>query len=92
MRILVNFQDNKGWTVHCLAEDCQTVIAPFLDVASLDTLRRLLQYAGADAEEMKHFEQCVSAWGKGSVWIENLTDHGAKLFGVRVQHNVKTIS
>jgi hypothetical protein len=82
MRILVNFQDDKGWTIHCLAEDCQTAIGQFLDVASLETLRRLLRYAGADEEEMQHFEKCVKAWGKGSIWIDNLTKDGAKLLGI----------
>lgn len=83
MRILVNFQHYKGWTVHCLAEDCKTVVGPYVDVASLDTLRRLLQCAGADAEAMKEFEHSLGAWGRGSVWIANLTDEGAKLLRVR---------
>jgi hypothetical protein len=83
MRILVNFQHYKGWCVHCLAEDCETVVGPYVDVASLETLRRLLQFAGADSEAMKHFEDCLTAWGRGSVWIDNLTDEGAKLLRVR---------
>ena len=83
MRILVNFQHYKGWCVHCLAEDCKTVVGPYVDVASLDTLRRLLQYAGADAEGMKEFERCLTWWGRGSIGINNLTDAGAKLLRVR---------
>jgi hypothetical protein len=82
MRILVNFQDTNCWTVHCLAEDCQTCISPLLDVASLETLRRLLRHAGTDEDEMQHFEHCIRAWGKGSVWIDNLTEEGAHLLGV----------
>ena len=83
MRILVNFQDTNGWTVHCLAEDCQTRISPILDVASLETLRRLLRRAGTDEDEMQHFEQCIQAWGKGSVWIDNLTKEGVNLLGIQ---------
>jgi len=82
MRILVNFQDTNGWTVHCLAEDCQTCISPLLDVASLETLRRLLRRAGTDEDEMQHFEHCIRTWGKGSVWIDNVTEEGAHFLGV----------
>ena len=89
MRILVNFQDTNGWTVYCLAEDCQTRISPLLDVASLETLRRLLRRAGTDEDEMQHFEQCIQAWGKGSVWIDNLTKEGINLLGVRIQQPVE---
>ena len=89
MRILVNFQDNDGWFIGCLAEDCKTVIGPRLDVASLDTLRRLLQYAGANTEEMSEFERSLGAWNKGSVWISNLTDAGAKLLRIRIQNPVQ---
>jgi hypothetical protein len=89
MRILLNFQNNDGWFISCLAEDCKTVIGPRLDVASLDTLRRLLRYAGANAEEMKEFEHSLGAWGKGSVWISNLTDAGAKLLRIRIQNPVQ---
>jgi hypothetical protein len=89
MRLLVNFQDTNGWTVHCLAEDCQTRISPALDVASLETLRRLLRRAGTDEDEMQHFEQCVRTWGKGSVWIDNLTREGANLLGIQVQQPVE---
>jgi hypothetical protein len=84
MRILVNFQHYKGWCVHCLAEDCETVVGPYVDVASVDTLRRLLQFAGASEEAMKEFEHSLTWWGRGSVWIDNLTDEGAKLLRVRL--------
>jgi hypothetical protein len=82
MRILINFQHYGGWSVHCMAEDCKTSISPFLDVASLETLRRLLRHSGADEDEMQHFEHCIQAWGKGSVWIENLTEEGAHLLRI----------
>ena len=87
MRILVNFQHNERWIISSLAEDCQTIIGPNLDVASLDTLRRLLLHAGVDTEEMEHFEYCVRTWGRGSIWVNNLTDGGAKLLKIRVPEN-----
>jgi hypothetical protein len=89
MRVLVNFQHRDGWFVSSLAEDCRTVVGPFVDVASLDTLRRLLHYAGADKDAMEHFEYALGAWGKGSVWIDKLTDEGARLLRIRVQKTDK---
>ncbi len=61
-----------------------TRIGPFLDVASLETLRRMLEYAGANAGEMEHFELAIRSWDRGSVWISNLTEVGATLLGIRV--------
>jgi len=53
-RIVVNFMHRDIWSVHCLAEDCKTPISGWTDVASTETLMRLLHYLGATPEELEH--------------------------------------
>ena len=88
MKVLVHALSNNGWTVHCIAEDCKTPLSPFVDVESLDTLRRLLRCAGASAKEMESFEGDIKVWSHSSVWIDELTPDGARLLRIRVS-NVK---
>ena len=47
MRILVNFTRNDGWSVHCLAADCRTLISQWVTVRTDETLLRLLKASGA---------------------------------------------
>ena len=76
---------NKGWAVHCIAEDCKTALSPFVDVESLDVLRRLLRCAGASDTEMTDFEAAVSRWSHASCWISDLTPDGARLLRIDVK-------
>jgi hypothetical protein len=84
MKILVNAIDNRGWSVHCIAEDCKTVLSPTTPVESLAVLRRLLRIAGASDTEMHEFESDVSKWSHGSCWISGLTPDGARLLRIHL--------
>lgn len=46
MRVLINFQYPKEWTIHGMAQDCQTQIGPFMRVSNESTLLRLFRYVG----------------------------------------------
>jgi hypothetical protein len=53
MRILVHaFERAEGWIVLCLADDAKTKVAPQTEVASYETVVRLLLYVGATDEAM----------------------------------------
>jgi hypothetical protein len=86
MRILVNFmQRDVAWWVHCLAADCKTPLSPYVEVSSEATLRRLLRYAGARYTAMEEFEDNLRWWGRGSIWIDELTAGGAKLLKLEMR-------
>jgi hypothetical protein len=42
--IELNFIDHKGLRVQAMALDCRTILGPYVPVASVDTLRRMLAY------------------------------------------------
>jgi hypothetical protein len=69
MRILVNFQLRRAWSVHCIAEDCKTSISPFIQVASQETLIRLLRYVGAGDAEIEEAETDIRRWSRGGIHI-----------------------
>jgi hypothetical protein len=48
VRVIVNFQLYKQWTIHTMAEDCRTTLGPFRYVSSEATLMRLFKYLGAN--------------------------------------------
>ena len=81
MRVLLNFMERDTWLIHCLAEDCRTVLAPYRSVSSLETLRRLIIFAGAPAEEVEAFNRNVKRWGRGSIWLD-LTPGGSQLLRI----------
>jgi hypothetical protein len=47
MRVLVNFMNRDGWSHHCVAPDCQTLVSQWITVRSEATLLRLLNASGA---------------------------------------------
>ena len=85
MKVLVNCLHWDGWSVHCIAEDCKTVLSPFVDVESLAVLRKLLRCAGASDDEMAKFEGDIQRWSHGSCWISDLTPDGARLLRIDVK-------
>jgi hypothetical protein len=85
MKILVNAVNNRGWFVHCIADDCRTVLSPITPVESLAVLRKLLRCAGASDAEMKEFEGDVGRWSHGSCWISDLTPRGAELLRIDIK-------
>jgi hypothetical protein len=70
MRVLVNFQQNDGWWVHCIAEDARTPISPYVSVKEEATLIHLLRYVGATDAEIEEVQKCIRRWGRGSVRID----------------------
>jgi hypothetical protein len=45
------------------------MLGPHVHVSSKDTLRRLLVYLGATAEQLADFDQCIRSWGQGTATI-----------------------
>jgi DNA-binding CsgD family transcriptional regulator len=66
MRILVNFMRNDGWSVHCLAADCRTLISQWVTVRTDETLLRLLKASGANPEQMGEIIRDMNRWGRAS--------------------------
>jgi hypothetical protein len=70
MRILVNYMNRNGWSIHCLAPDCQTLISGWVTVRTEETLLRLLKASGATPAEMDEIERDMKQQGRGSTFIE----------------------
>jgi hypothetical protein len=73
MRVLVNYATYADRvTIHCLADDARTVIAPFRRVSNLETLYRLLAYVGGDHEQCR---MEIKKWGHGGIWVDVVPEH-----------------
>jgi hypothetical protein len=67
--IQLNFIDRKGLHVQAMALDCHTILGPYVPVASVDTLRRLLAYLGATPEQIEDFNQSYRSCGQGTARV-----------------------
>jgi hypothetical protein len=83
MRILVNFMNRDGWSVRCMAPDCQTLISQWGTVRTEETLLRLLKANGATTAQMKEIERDIALWGRGSTLID-VNETGLRL--LRIGH------
>jgi hypothetical protein len=74
-RVLMNFQCNRGWSVHFIEADCRTPVARgrFYDFTELAQVRAILVRANATPEVFAEFDHNVRAWSRGSVYLD-LTD------------------
>jgi hypothetical protein len=70
MRVLLNFQNRAGWSIHCLAADCRTLVSQWVTVRTEETLLRLLKASGATPGELEEIERDIQRWGRGSTFIE----------------------
>jgi hypothetical protein len=84
MRTLVNFQNRDGWSVHCLAADCQTPVSGWVTVRTQETLLRLLKASGATPSDMDEIERDISRWGRGSIFID-VNENGRRLLRILPQ-------
>ncbi len=67
--IHVNFIPRHGYWVQAMDLDCRTMLGPYVRVQSATTLRRLLAYLGATAEQLADFDYGMRAWGQGTARI-----------------------
>ena len=67
--ICVNFVDCRGLAAQAMALDHRTMLGPQLRIQSAQTLRRLLAYLGATAEQMADFDESHRRWGQGTASI-----------------------
>jgi hypothetical protein len=68
MRVLINYAEyGDRVTIHCLADDARTVVAPFKRVSSLETLYRLIAHVGGNPEQCR---EEIHKWGHGGVWAD----------------------
>ncbi len=74
MRVIVNFQNRKGWWIHTIAEDCRTPLGPHLHVAREETLLRLFRFLGATEEAMEQAERELRMWSRGGIHIDVTED------------------
>jgi hypothetical protein len=56
-------------SVMALHLDCKTALSPYRDVASDETLVRLIRYLGATQEQVAQYETDRRRWGQGSVHV-----------------------
>jgi len=60
--IELNFIDSKELHVQAMALDCRTILGPYVPVASVDTMRRMLAYLGATPEQIEDFSSSYRRW------------------------------
>ena len=70
MRLIVNFQHRKSWSIHTMAEDCRTPLGPCRDVASEQTLMRLFAYLGATPAALEEAAGDLRRWSRGGIHID----------------------
>jgi hypothetical protein len=78
--VLINYAEYADRvTIHCLADDARTVVAPFKRVSSLETLYRLIRHVGGAAEQCR---EEIHKWGHGGCWAE-VKPECFELLGIR---------
>jgi hypothetical protein len=70
MPILVNFMRRDGWSVHCLAADCKTLISPWVTVRTGITPLRLLKASGATPTQLDEVAREVTEIGRRLLRIQ----------------------
>jgi hypothetical protein len=81
MRILVNFMNRDGWSVHCMAPDCRTLISQWVTVRTEETLLRLLKASSATTAQMEEIERDIARWVRGSTLID-VNETGLRLLRI----------
>jgi hypothetical protein len=84
VRVIVNFQHRKTWSIHTIAEDCRTTLGPYRDVASEATLLRLFQFLGATPEALEDAKGNLRRWSRGGIHID-VPPERLYLLGVKPQ-------
>ncbi len=84
MRILVNFMQRDGWSVHCLAPDSKTLISGWVTVRTEETLLRPLKASGATPAEMGEIERDIRRWGRASTFSD-INETGRRLLRILPQ-------
>jgi hypothetical protein len=74
MRVIVNFIQNGGFAIHCMAEDCRTRVSGWTNVADKATLMRALRYVGATEDEITLAEADLRRWSHGNAHITLLSE------------------
>jgi len=85
MRILINFRHRSGWSIHCLAPDCKTLVSPWLTVQEDETLLRVLAASGATPAELDEIANDMMQRGRGSTFI-GLSETGRRSSGSSEQY------
>jgi hypothetical protein len=82
VRILVNFMHRDGWSIHCLAADCHTLVSQWVTVRTEATLLRLLKASGAKPAELEEIERDMKQQGRGSTFID-VNETGRRLLRIQ---------
>ena len=85
MRILINFRHRSGWSIHCLAPDCKTLVSPWLTVQEDETLLRVLAASGATPAELDEIANDMMQRGRGSTFV-GLSETGRRSSGSSEQY------
>jgi hypothetical protein len=71
-RVMLNFQHTGcAWAVDFVEADGRLSLRPrprFHDFPTVEHLRRFVARCHPEEGELEYFEQCVQAWGRGSVY------------------------
>ena len=72
-RVLMNFLENNGWSIHFIAEDCKTPISRFYTLSSIEALYDLVRRTDPPPGTLEEVEHDIRRWNRGSVYL-NLTE------------------
>jgi hypothetical protein len=82
MRILLNFMNRDGWSVHCLALDCKSLISGWVTVRTDETLLRLLKASAATPAQVDEIANDMTRRGRWSTFIE-VNETGRRLLRIK---------
>jgi hypothetical protein len=76
--------NRDGWSVHCLAADCRTLVSQWVTVSTEATLLRIFRASGATPADMEEIERDIARWGRGSILID-VNETGRRLLRILPQ-------
>ncbi len=78
MRVLISFINRRGWSLHILSADSQTILVGHRKVRNTEILLRVVAKLGGNVALA---EADIRCWDRGNVWID-LTPAQCEFFGI----------
>jgi hypothetical protein len=88
LRVLINYTNYGNMVaIKCLADDAHTVIASRKPISKLETLYRLINYVGGDAERCR---KEIEDSSHGGCWVDVKPEHFG-LLGIKKRTTSKNL-
>lgn len=72
-RVVMHFQENKGWSILFMAEDYKTPLSRYYDLPNLEALYDLVRRTDPPPETLQELKDDIRRWNRGTIQL-NLTE------------------